>query len=72
MARLGSGDKVLVLTSDWGQATTFIRWFPDQPCVDLSSGAKITRARLINATNAGTAGDCKYGGSFPMTRCTVQ
>jgi hypothetical protein len=66
-----AGNVVLVLTSDWAAGEPYIRYFPDQPCLDFSSNNQVVRDRLSNPIIIGTRPDCETGAPFEVTRCDV-
>lgn len=69
--RLSRGDKVLVFTDDWNAQSKYIRWFPDDPCLDVGTDLNMLRSRLGHPVNVGAINDCQYGAPYQVTRCTV-
>lgn len=69
--RLSRGDTVLVLRDDWSAPSKYIRWFPDDPCLDVGTDLNMLRSRLGNPVNLGAINDCRYGAPYQVTRCTV-
>ncbi len=62
--RLSRGDTVLVLKDDWDVVDKYVRWLPDDPCLDLRTDLNMLRSRLGNPVNLGALNDCQYGAPY--------
>jgi hypothetical protein len=62
---------VLVLTSEWQSSSPYIRYFPDNGCLDMSSGNQIARNRLHDGVPMPPRADCENHVTFEVTQCTV-
>lgn len=64
------GDKILVLTEEWHKTTTYIRWFPNDPCLAQTPTSHVQRRRLEKLACTSILA-CKDAIPIEVTLCVV-